>query len=94
MGKTNLYRVTGTPYQLEELPTGSDRYVIWDTRLEAAMDAWENLDEEEWENTPMPPSPIVHVVQSLDEAREWVKQATRVVDDDYAVTFLSLLRRV
>ena len=94
MGKTNLYRVRDTPYQLEELPTGSGRYVIWDTRLEAAMDRWENLDEEEWFSEPQPPSPIMQVGLTFEEARDWIKHELGISDSDYDHTFVTLVQRI
>lgn len=92
MGTTNLYQVPGTPYQLEELPTGSGLYVIWDTRLEAAMDEWENLDEEEWFSTPQPLSPVMCVGVTFDEARDWIKQSLNIEDPDYDSMFASLVQ--
>ena len=100
MRRTNLYRVTGTPYQLEELPTGSGRYVIWDTRLEAAMSRWENPgedmdeDEDEWLALPQPPSPIMQVGLTFEEARDWIKRELGIMDPDYDHTFVTLVQRI
>ena len=94
MRRTNLYQVSGTPYQLEELPTGSGRYVIWDARLEAAAIRWENLGEEEWSIEPQPPSPIVRVGITFEEARDWIKHELGIRDPDYDSTFVTLVRRI
>jgi len=96
--RTNLYQVVGTPYQLEELPTGSGQYVIWDTRLEAAMARWEHpdesLDEDEWLALPQPPSPIMQVGLTFEEARDWIKHELGIMDPDYDSTFVTLVQRV
>ena len=96
MYKTNLYQVSGTPYQLEELPTGSGLYVIWDARLEAAMDRWENSDEdeEEWHAKSQPPSPIVQAGITFEEARDWIKQELGIIDSNYVYTFAVLVKRI
>lgn len=94
MRKTNLYQVAGTPYQLEELPTGSGRYVIWDTRLETAAIEWENLDEEEWLSTPQPPSPIMQAGVTWAEARDWIKHKLEIRDPDYEYIFATLVESV
>ena len=94
MRRTNLYRVAGTPYQLEELPTGSGQYVIWDTRLEAAAIRWENLDEEEWFAEPQPPSPVMQVGLTFEEARDWIKHELGIRDSDYNSTFVTLVQRI
>ena len=94
MSKTNLYQVSGTPYQLEELPTGSGLYIIWDIRLEAAMDRWENLDEEEYLAESQPPSPIMRAGVTFEEAREWIKSKLGIEDLDYDYIFAISVQRI
>jgi|GEM_PF-4492888 len=68
-----LYKVEGTPYELELERTG--RVTIWDTRLEPAMHEWDQRSEEPAPDEVPPPSPIMAVALNGDEARDWVFNA-------------------